>query len=340
MRSLAAIVLVACSEPASVVADADADAGAEAGAPPVAVPDASADAVAAPSGWSSRASLPRPMQEVAVLALDGLVYVIGGFDDASATLADVRIYDPATDRWRDGVALPRPLHHVNAAVVGDRIWIAGALEGGAFTATGVTLMFDPGAGSWVERRAMPPGSERGSSMTAAIGETIYVAGGLRGGAVADFSAYDTETDTWSSLPPLPSARDHGGGVAAGGLFFAVSGRSSIAGHTTRLDVFDPATGAWTSRTPMPTSRAGSSIALAGDRIVVLGGEGNPAVPSGVFAEVEAYSIAADRWEALPAMPTPRHGTGAATIDGVVYVPGGGTRQGFGATAIVEALRVP
>jgi hypothetical protein len=38
------------------------------------------------------------------------------------------------------------------------------------------------------------------------------------------------------------------------------------------------------------------------------------------------------------MTTPRHGTGAVHVEGVVFVPGGADRQAFAATDIVEALR--
>ena len=51
-------------------------------------------------------------------------------------------------------------------------------------------------------------------------------------------------------------------------------------------------------------------------------------------ELEAYTP--DSWEALEPMPTPRHGTGAAELDGVIYVPGGATMQAFGAVDTHEA----
>jgi N-acetylneuraminic acid mutarotase len=88
---------------------------------------------------------------------------------------------------------------------------------------------------------------------------------------------------------------------------------------------------------MPTARGGCAAAVVGSRIVVIGGEGNAAQESGVFSEVEAYDTAADQWEALEPMRTPRHGMGAATIDGLVYVPGGATTQGFGAVDTHEAI---
>ena len=44
-----------------------------------------------------------------------------------------------------------------------------------------------------------------------------------------------------------------------------------------------------------------------------------------------------RHEPVPAMRTPRHGTGAAVVGGVLWVPGGADVQAFGATDVVEYL---
>jgi N-acetylneuraminic acid mutarotase len=104
-----------------------------------------------------------------------------------------------------------------------------------------------------------------------------------------------------------------------------------------VDEFDPATGKWAAKAPMLTPRAGTAGALVGNRILVAGGEGNPHDPSGVFPETEAYDPAKDVWQKLEPMLTPRHGTGAAELKGVFYVPGGATRQGFGAVATNESF---
>ena len=67
---------------------------------------------------------------------------------------------------------------------------------------------------------------------------------------------------------------------------------------------------------------------------IVGGEGNIDAATGVFDEVEALDDAG--WEALPSMTVPRHGTGAAVVDGVVFMPGGATTQAFGAVADNQA----
>jgi hypothetical protein len=90
---------------------------------------------------------------------------------------------------------------------------------------------------------------------------------------------------------------------------------------------------------MPTARAGIACGVDGDRIAVVGGEGNGSASTGVFPQAELYTVSRDRWESLDPMPTPRHGMGAAIVDGVLYVPGGATLAGFGAVDTHEALEL-
>jgi len=283
------------------------------------------------AGWVEVAPMARgARQELAVVVLGDALYVIGGFDPQGGVLARVEKYDPATDRWSDVAPLPRALHHANAGVVGGKIVVAGGLIAG-FGAVGDVFLYDPQQDEWTPGPAMP--DERGAAAVAVIGERLYVAGGLRGGqSVADFSAL--EGGVWQPLPDLPAPRDHLMAAAADGKLYVIGGRDRSA-LTARVDIWDGAT--WSSGTPMPTARAASSAAVFEGEIYVAGGEGNPLTPSGIFVEVEAYDVTADRWRTLAPMRTPRHGTNAGVIAGRIWIPGGALVQGFGATAILEGL---
>jgi hypothetical protein len=57
----------------------------------------------------------------------------------------------------------------------------------------------------------------------------------------------------------------------------------------------------------------------------------------VFEENEAYDPVTNTWRSLQPMMTPRHGINAAVIENHIYLPGGATRQGFGAVAINEVF---
>jgi N-acetylneuraminic acid mutarotase len=292
-----------------------------------------------PSGWSTLAPIAGgPRQENGVAALAGEIYVIGGFDELAQVVADVEAYDPGSDTWRSRAPLPDPRHHPNVAVVGDKLFVVGSLAGNGFAAQGDVYVYDAAGNEWFGGTPMPAGTERGGAAVAVLGDTIYVAGGYRAGSVADFSAYDTATGIWEPLPDLPAIRDHLVGFAFDGKIYAVGGRANgIEAVTSRVDVFDPTSGEWSAAAPMPTARGGSMAALAGDHFFVVGGEGNAASASGVFDDVEAFSPADDAWQVLAPMQTPRHGTGAASLGGVLYVPGGATQASFGAVDVNEAL---
>ena len=157
-----------------------------------------------------------------------------------------------------------------------------------------------------------------------------------GGSSDLASRYLVDDDVWESLPPLPRKLDHLGCGAFDGAVWIVSGREDgITNHVGTLLRYAPATRAYEERASMPTSRGGAAVAVVGDALYVVGGEGNVDDDSGVFAAAERYLFAEDRWEAVVGMRTPRHGLGAAAVDGALYTPGGATVQAFGAVDVNE-----
>jgi hypothetical protein len=88
---------------------------------------------------------------------------------------------------------------------------------------------------------------------------------------------------------------------------------------------------------MPTGRRTMMVGTIGGKAQVMGGEAS-GTGSGVFAANEEYDAATDSWRTLNPMQTPRHGAAAGTIDGVVYVAGGGSASGSSFTNVNEAFR--
>jgi N-acetylneuraminic acid mutarotase len=341
---LALLTMAACSESADIAAVPDGASGntADTGTRPEDDGHSGGVTDASSGDWTPLPPLASgPRQETGVAALAGKIYVIGGFNLAGVVVPTVEAYDPASRAWSAVAPFPRPLHHANAAAVGDKIYVVGALADATFRAIGDVYVYDPASNSWAPETALPGGQERGGAGVAVIGTKIYVAGGFRGGnSVADFSSYDTSSDMHASLPPLAQASDHLVAGAVGGVVYAIGGRfGGITGLMGRVVAFDPAVGNWSERAPMITPRGGAAAAVVRDRIVVAGGEGNVAVPSGVFSQTELFVPASNTWFSLPPMRTPRHGTGGAAIGNTFYVPGGAAVQSFGASAEVETIEL-
>lgn len=287
--------------------------------------------------WSTHAPLSLgPRQEMGVAALGGRVYVVGGFDASGQPVDTVESYDPATDRWTQRASLPALLHHVNVTAVDGKLYVVGGLSGSSFAASGTTLVYDPTADSWSPLAEMPAGTERGASGVAVLDGRIVVAGGLRGGSVADASLFDPQANVWSPLQPLAVARDHLAAATVGGRVYAAAGRTDGAPKPA-LEVLDATSGSWSRRADIPTARGGVAAAELSGRLVVIGGEGNRADPAGVFHETESYDPAADHWRTDQPMQTARHGIGAAVLGTRLFVPGGASHEGFGAVAVNESF---
>ncbi|MGK4003222.1 kelch repeat-containing protein [Sorangium sp. So ce1036] len=299
-------------------------------------------------GWRDLAPIAvGPRQEHSVVALDGKVYVIAGLDADQRNTGRVEVYDPRAGTWSEAAPLPLGLNHANVAAVNGKIYLLGGMIGDfPWMAIGDAFEYDPATDAWTALDPMPEGTARGSAAVGTKGTKIYLAGGLRSlsspfqDTVPTFSSYDVATGAWEALPDLPEPRDHVAGAVVGSTFYVLGGRAN--GQDNVADTvfaYDLAEGAWSTRAPMPTARGGVATAVIGETIYVIGGEGNQEPgTSGIFDDNEAYDTARDAWEVLAPMRTPRHGTGAAAVGATIYVPGGGTQQGFGATDVADAFR--
>jgi hypothetical protein len=106
---------------------------------------------------------------------------------------------------------------------------------------------------------------------------IYAVGGqhLTSSATPqnELDAYDPATDTWTTLPPLPTARSH-----VMDSTFVLAGRLLVAsGFTTsdysaKVEAYDPAARVWSTLTPLPVARSSAfAKPLTGQRYLYGGG---------------------------------------------------------------------
>ena len=142
-----------------------------------------------------------------VAVANGRIYVAGGVHDGT-TVAWFDVYDPATDAWTSLPDLPHRRDHFQAAVVGGRFWAIGGRVSSTSTRVGYNEAFDLTSGTWSTGFAPLP-TLRGGFATAVFGSEIAVIGGEGGGSTFDtVEAYDTASNTWRTLTPMPTAR-HG-----------------------------------------------------------------------------------------------------------------------------------
>jgi N-acetylneuraminic acid mutarotase len=244
-------------------------------------------------------------------------------------------YDPVADTWQQVASLPAALDHIQSVELNGRMYYIGGLVTWPSPAVGTVYVYDPVADRFTTGTPLPPGRERGAGGVAVHDGKIYYAGGLAGGvAVPWFDVYDPVMGTWTTLPSMPTPRDHFHAAVVGDRFYAVGGRNKSINATRPVnEAFDFRAGAWLSGlAPLPTARGGFGTAVLGNRILIIGGEG----ADGAYATVEAYDTVNNTWSTQTPMPHARHGIEAASCNSSVYVAGGGLVAGGGQpTALQE-----
>ncbi len=275
-----------------------------------------------------------PRQEVGVAAVGGIVYVIGGITSRAVGVATVEAYDTVRGEWRVVAPLPRPLHHVPATADDEFVYTAGGYAGASFTPVDSVFRYHPRTDAWEPLPALP--TAVGAAAAAVRGRRLHVVGGGRGlVSSSQHFVLDLDSSRWQPLAPLPEAINHLAAVVWNDGLYVVGGRRDPSGlvNSAGLYRYDTSSDRWEALTPMPTARSGHAAAVTNALLVVFGGEVDQArFPSFVYPHVEAYDFQSDTWYSDPGMPLPRHGFGAATVDGTVYLPGGASRAGFGETS--------
>jgi len=135
---------------------------------------------------------------------------------------------------------------------------------------------------------------------------------------------------------MPTPRNHMGAAVLRGRIYVVGGRP---GNLPVNEMYDPATNTWTTKPPMPTARSGHAVGAYRQRLIAIGGEGNPRTSTGVFSEVEAYNADLEDWTSLEPMVVPRHGIGVGAIGNAMFIPGGAVFEGYGATGQSDFFEV-
>ncbi|MFC1627656.1 Kelch repeat-containing protein [Gemmatimonadota bacterium] len=89
-----------------------------------------------------------------------------------------------------------------------------------------------------------------------------------------------------------------------------------------LEYYNPVTGVWAQGDSMITPRSTAASAVIDNKLYVVGGTDRKLRHKPVYNVLEVYDPVTDTWTAKAPMPTKRWGSGAAAVNGKLYVFGG------------------
>jgi non-specific serine/threonine protein kinase len=263
--------------------------------------------------------LPQPREELASAALDGTLYVIGGFDTRGRDTNTVFAYNGS---WSLGPPLPEALDHPAAAVLLGQLYVAGGFSAGR--ARGTVYRFAKDHWDPVASIHRP----RAAFALIPLGGRLYAVGGRDTGmgSVPIPEVFDPAAGTWSDLPALPAARHHVAGFAYQDMACVAGGKFP---YTARVDCLDPMSQTWHRLPDLPQATSGAGAVMLGGHLVVVGGEGNAVVPW-------LFSLIGATWQQQE-MLLPRHGIEVAILADRAWVCGGGTVAGLHPTSLCTSI---
>jgi len=220
--------------------------------------------------WTSLPKLPEPRDHMGLTVAGGRIYLSGGGQFAVPELySGFWRYDPGSARWTALAPMPGGRWQHASVTIGDTIYVVGGVVRDRNPRE--LWAYDIPSGVWRIDLALLPTEREHLTAVAANGLLIAI-GGRKGHQIGAVEAYDPATNSWRSLPDLPTPR---GGSAAGliGNVIHVAGGENLDAYSTypQHEALDLATDTWSRAPDLPTKRHGLASAVVDGRWYVIGG---------------------------------------------------------------------
>jgi N-acetylneuraminic acid mutarotase len=205
------------------------------------------------NSWSSLKGLPQADARgaSAMGVYNRTIYVAGGkMGSNTASVTTVSAFNVDTMDWitlpSAAANMPGPRDHVGGAVVGDKFYVLGGRDTSITNVKGDVYILDLKNlnTGWKTSPAKMP-TPRGGLAVGAVNTKIYTFGGEGNqasstGVFPQVEVYDTETDSWATLPNMQTPR-HGtyGAVVSGVVYVPGGAIASGSGDSNILESFTP-----------------------------------------------------------------------------------------------------
>ncbi|XP_031331131.1 kelch-like protein 10 isoform X2 [Photinus pyralis] len=240
--------------------------------------------------------------------LNGLIYMIGGFD-GNSHFNSVRCFDPVKHKWSECACMYFPRCYVSVVMHDSKIYALGGYNGR--TRMNSVERYDPKINQWEIVRPML--KQRSDASAAVLNDKIYIVGGFNGHEVmSSGEVYDTVSNQWTYIPSMLSPRSGVSLLPFKDSLYAIGGFN---GHV-RLatgEKYTPGSSAnWVGIARMVHPRSNFATATIDDLLYVIGGFNG----SSTVNVVERYNPDANEWHITSPMNLNRSALSACILNGL------------------------
>ena len=198
------------------------------------------------NAWEAVASMSTARQSLAAAAIDGKLYVMGGYDGQNR-LSSVERFDPVTNAWEAVAPMSTARFCPAAAAIDGKLYVMGGSDG-QHRFSSVVERFDPAKNAW--EAVAPMSTARSNPAAAAINGKLYVMGGYDGQHLfSSVERYDPAENAWEAVAPMSTARGGPAAAAIDGKLYVMGG-SDGQNQLSSVERYDPVTDEWAAITSM------------------------------------------------------------------------------------------
>jgi N-acetylneuraminic acid mutarotase len=128
--------------------------------------------------------------------------------------------------------------------------------------------------------------------------------------------------TWTTLTPMPSARQEVAVAELNGRVFVIGGFGPGGEPVATVESYDPATDRWETRAPLPAATHHAAAAVVGGRLYVAGGYGGGRVSWTPLRTVYEYDEARNSWATRAPLRQARGGLAMVALGSRLHAVGG------------------
>ncbi|CAB3378215.1 actin-binding protein IPP [Cloeon dipterum] len=249
-----------------------------------------------------------------VVALDGLIYVVGGEQD-SQILANGEVYNPRDDTWASVASMVVPRCEFGLCALHGYLYAIGGWVGEDIG--GSIERYDPLENVWALDGSLP--APRFSMGVVAYQGLIYIVGGCLHNKrhLTDLISYNPVTSEWVTLAPMLVPRSQMGVAVLNHFLYVVGGINRQHEVLQSVERYNFLEDKWTEVPALKRGRASPAVAAADGLLYVMGGDHSHEVnfyrARITMTSVECFNPLTNAWTDRPPLPESRSEAGSVVV---------------------------
>ncbi|MEO5977193.1 MAG: kelch repeat-containing protein, partial [Chryseolinea sp.] len=289
--------------------------------------------------WTAGAQSPIELHHFQAIAYQNKIYVIGALTGpypSETPVANIYIYDVATNGWSTGATIPAARRRGSSGVVqfNNKFYvIAGTQNGHSGGFVNWVDSYDPATNAWATLADAP--EARDHFQAAITNGKIYCIGGRRttqpdfaGNTVSAVNVYDIASNTWTSPTQIPTPRAGHSVALVNNEIIATGGEVNYQTDALNtVEAYNVTNNTWTTRPQLNVGRHATQLIYFGGSLYLAAGSSTQASTGEnntmAFAEFPSTNTAPTVVQAYPNQTVPSTQTSLAVPLITIFADNGG-----------------